>query len=140
MELVKEFLESSTIHGLSYISTSKVGAYIKSVRESESVLFDFNAFCSLIMFRSATVLEFQPPICAIIIHVLFRQDLKSVFGLSLSVLDSLALGFSSADPFWIGKRAQYPHQLQPGLLRSWNFPKSPSAQRRDPILLSTLTS
>ena len=125
MDLVREFLESSTVHGLSYISTSKVGAYVLLVRSFwlklhqiscdvatlgnlKSFLFDFNAFCSLIMFCSATVLQYKPTICAIIIFVLFRQELKSVFGLSLFVSDSPALGFSSADPFRIGRKVQYP--------------------------------
>ena len=61
MDVVKEFLESSTIHGLSYISTSKVA--------------------KLIFFLSILCLMFN-------VLIILRLDMASSSGLLLLCLDS----------------------------------------------------
>ena len=101
MDVLREFLESSTIHGLSYIETSKVSVGSKIKPNQCLCNWQIN-----------------------------RPKLSNVYGSLLCAWVLLARGFSLANPIWSGKKIQWllQFQLSPSLI--FGSPMSQSAHPR----------
>ena len=57
MEVLQEFLESSTIHGLAYISTSKVGGLKETISTKRVLQEDYQSYTEALLNLGLQILE-----------------------------------------------------------------------------------